>query len=209
MLRRARGRHLSIRWLCSRARKLHEELYPGTPFRASRGWRRRFGKRNGITRRKKTNTNSKSVAERLPAVRLWHTKLAGLVSQKRPGMPDQRFDPKYGRFVPYARLNVDQARAHTRAHTRARACARARRTNTRSAAIMFRFGDQVGWCVGRVKRFYPTLYGGKFNVEVKYEDGDTMDHFLSADSYVGAEIVGADLDNVVPPGSWVVIEKPK
>lgn len=77
------------------------------------------------------------------------------------------------------------------------------------AAIMFRFGDQVGWCVGRVKRFYPTLYGGKFNVEVKYEDGDTMDHFLSADSYVGAEIVGADLDNVVPPGSWVVIEKPK
>ena len=91
-------------------------MYPGTHFLASRGWRRRFGKRNGRARRRKTNTNRKSVAERMPAVKLWHTKLAGLVSQQRPGKPEQRFDPKYGRFVPYTRLNVDQARvvaAHT------------------------------------------------------------------------------------------------
>jgi hypothetical protein len=113
--RRARGRHLSIRWLCTRARALHEEMYPGTRFCASRGWRRRFGKRNGIARRRKTNTNRKPLAERIPAVKLWHTKLAGLVSQRRPGKPEQRFDPKYGRFLPYTRLNVDQARAA--AHT--------------------------------------------------------------------------------------------
>jgi hypothetical protein len=29
----------------------------------------------------------------------------------------------------------------------------------KGAGIMFRFGDQVGWCVGRVKRFYSTRGG--------------------------------------------------
>lgn len=78
----------------------------------------------------------------------------------------------------------------------------------KGAGIMFRFGDQVGWCVGRVKRFYSTLYKGQFNVEVRYEDGDTMDHSFGVDNYVGAAVVGEDLDKVVPPGSWVTIEKP-
>jgi hypothetical protein len=122
---RKRGRHLSLRWLCSRARLIYNELYtePGTPpFRASRGWRRRFCKRHKSARRKKTNSNRKTVEERLPAVREWHTKLAALVSAPRPGKPEQRFDPLYGRFIPWARLNVDQARLRPRCLPYSRVC---------------------------------------------------------------------------------------
>lgn len=79
----------------------------------------------------------------------------------------------------------------------------------KGAVIMFRFGDEVGWCVGRVKRFYSPLFEGKFNAECKYEDGDIIDHTFSAVDYVGEQVVGDDLDKVLRPGAWVVIRKPE
>ena len=69
---RARGRRITIRWVCVKSKRIFSELHPDAEpgqFKASRKWRRRFAKRHNITRRKKTNQKKKSVAERLPEVR--------------------------------------------------------------------------------------------------------------------------------------------
>jgi Transposase len=107
---RARGRHLSIRWLTVKARLLFAKLYPEEEevFAASRSWRRRFFTRNGLTRLKATNTKSKSVEERLPMARIYHQKLALLVSSPPPNKPDAPMDDVFGRFPLHHRRNLDQ-----------------------------------------------------------------------------------------------------
>ena len=105
---RARGRGLSIRWLVTRARQLFADLYPGEAFLASRSWRRRFAKRYKLTRLKKTNTKLHSVAERLPKVQEWHTKLALLVSSPNPRAPEVPLHLVEGRFLMKNRFNMDQ-----------------------------------------------------------------------------------------------------
>ena len=109
---RARGRHLSIRWLTTKARALFAELYPDAtePFLASRSWRRRFMHRHRLTRLKVTNTKSKSVEDRLPVARDFHQKLALLVSNPPPRAPDAPMDAVHGRFLLHDRFNVDQVK---------------------------------------------------------------------------------------------------
>ena len=110
-----------MRWLSVRARNLHVQEYPdcGVVFSASEHWRRRLAARHGIRRRKRTNSNAKPLADRLPGLKRFHANLAALVSLRRPDRPDQRFDPKFGRFLPQMRFSVDQARAPARAPPRA------------------------------------------------------------------------------------------
>ena len=109
---RARGRHLSIRWLTTKARVLFAELYPDAtePFLASRSWRRRFMHRHRLTRLKVTNTKSKNVEERLPLARDFHQKLALLVSNPPPRAPDAPMDAVQGRFLLHDRFNLDQVK---------------------------------------------------------------------------------------------------
>jgi hypothetical protein len=107
---RGRGRHLSIRWLVTKARALFDGMYPdeaGT-FRASRSWRRRFSTRHHITRLKPTNTKSKSVDERLGAAHEFHQKFALLISSLPPGISDAEMDDVFGRFLLENRANMDQ-----------------------------------------------------------------------------------------------------
>ena len=107
---RARGRHLSIRWLVTRARAIFAAEYPDDEgvFLASRNWRRRFARRHKLTRLKVSNTKSTSVEERLPLVREFHQKLALLISSPPPSQPDAVLDPRWGRFLPTHRFNLDQ-----------------------------------------------------------------------------------------------------
>ena len=106
---RARGRHLSIRWLTVKARAIFQKLFPGdAAFKASRGWRCKFMRRNQLTRKKATNTKSKSVAERLPDAQAFHQKLAQLVSCPPPGKPDAPMDDVFGRWLLTRRFNLDQ-----------------------------------------------------------------------------------------------------
>ena len=94
-----------------RAKALFTKLYSADDkdsFKASRSWRRRFGRRHGVKMRRRTNSKSKSVEERLPAVRLFHANTAALVSSASPlGLP---LHSTWGRFLPQDRFNVDQAR---------------------------------------------------------------------------------------------------
>jgi transposase-like protein len=107
---RARGRHLSIRWLTTKARALFARLYPVVeePFLATRSWRRRFMRRHLLARLKPTNTKAKSVEERLPLAHEFHAKLSLLVSSPPPGKPDAPMDAKYGRFLLHNRFSADQ-----------------------------------------------------------------------------------------------------
>ena len=107
---RARGRHLSIRWLVIRARALWALEYPDSDetFMASRSWRRRFAKRHGLTRLKVSNTKSASVAERLPTIQAWHQKLARFVSEPPPAAPEAMLHSRWGRFLPENRFNMDE-----------------------------------------------------------------------------------------------------
>ena len=109
---RSRGRHLSIRWLTTKARVLFAELYPDTtePFLASRSWRRRFMRRHRLTRLKVTNTKSKSIDERLPLAHDVHQKLALLVSNPPPRSLDAPMDAVHGRFLLHDRFNLDQVK---------------------------------------------------------------------------------------------------
>jgi transposase-like protein len=112
----ASGRHLSIRWLVTRARALFKAEYSDTQdvFLASRSWRRRFARRHGLTRLAVSNTKSKSVAERLPAVQQFHQRLALLISAPPPAPSDDDdelpplIDAHWGRFLPSHRFNLDQ-----------------------------------------------------------------------------------------------------
>jgi hypothetical protein len=78
--------------------------------------------------------------------------------------------------------------------------------------IVARFGNDVGWCVGRVRKFYTPsqLRKGKFNVECKYEDGDLVDHTFNIGNYASvSEVSDAELDKKeMMAGTWVVIRKP-
>ena len=107
---RARGRHLSVRWLVTKARVLFAEMYPDEEdvFMASRSWRRRFCKRHGLTRLKPTNVKLKSVAERLPIAKEWHQKFALLVSMLPPGVTEAEMHAVFGRFLPELRCSMDQ-----------------------------------------------------------------------------------------------------
>jgi hypothetical protein len=95
---RARGRHLSLRWLRVRSRQIYDVLYPehaGT-FMASRSWRRRFMKRSNLVRRKKTNSKRKPVDERLPKIRIWHAKLARMLKRTARGASASNADGASG-----------------------------------------------------------------------------------------------------------------
>ena len=71
-------------------------------FRASPGWFNAFLRRNNLSLRVKSNSKSASLEQRLPKVKRWHARL-----RRRLHKGKQR-SPKWGRWLPRNRLNVDQ-----------------------------------------------------------------------------------------------------
>lgn len=105
--RRERGRRISTLWIQSTARRVAKELLPADEkFLASRGWVQRFARRKKLTRRSKTNVKLEALSERLPAIRQFHRDLRAYL--KIPISPDIALDPKYGRYPPGLRINMDQ-----------------------------------------------------------------------------------------------------
>jgi hypothetical protein len=103
--RRARGRKVSERWLCVNAKALAKQYYPAQEFKASHGWRQRFGRRAKIAPRRRTNAKTVSLAERLPQLMQWHRVERLMLTDATQG---PIVDPKWGRFEPENRFNVDQ-----------------------------------------------------------------------------------------------------
>lgn len=98
-MRREKGLRVTEMWLRVRARVLS-----GDPnFKASHGWMVRFAWRARISPRRKTNIKKKKVEDRLPTLQKWHSDLVSkvILSGDNP-------DPKWGRFKPEERVNVDQ-----------------------------------------------------------------------------------------------------
>lgn len=105
--RRRRGRKVSARWLITKARKLHAELYAADKrgFLASHGWRIRFAWRNGIAARVKTNNKLESLEKRLPRMQRWHQSFRKMLQTNAEKLA--QFDAKYGLFPPRLRYNMD------------------------------------------------------------------------------------------------------
>ncbi|KAK3249108.1 hypothetical protein CYMTET_41452 [Cymbomonas tetramitiformis] len=134
--RRSRNRRVAKRWIVVRMRALIRELHPGCDkpaFRASEGWKIRFCKRYNLVPRRKSNLKAKPILERLPALQHFHTVFRKMLSYSSSGklLPipavshyqsvsadtehdrgvlheDDLRDPKWGRFAPHQRFNVDQ-----------------------------------------------------------------------------------------------------
>lgn len=105
--RRKKGRKVSALWLVTTALEITNKEYPNIKFKASRGWRRRFRHRHDISLRKKTNSKSESLEQRLPKMKAWHQRLRSTLQERRANTNDQHTD-QYGRFPVHLRYNVDQ-----------------------------------------------------------------------------------------------------
>jgi hypothetical protein len=106
--RRARGRKVSERWIQATARSLIRQLYPrDTCFKASHGWFLKFAGRAQLSHRSKTNMRSESISDRLPRIRIFHSRLRHELNQKRLITTNQH-DSLWGQYPPKFRYNVDQ-----------------------------------------------------------------------------------------------------
>ena len=70
-------------------------------FRATPSWRCRFYARHKLTIRRRTNKKSLPLAERIEKWKKYHAAL-------RTFLRTNSVDPKYGRYMPRDRYNVDQ-----------------------------------------------------------------------------------------------------
>jgi hypothetical protein len=103
--RRSKGGFVSRYFVIRRARILAKEL--GVNFKASYGWSWRFMRRNKIVRKRRSNKKRKALVERLPDLKKWHRNFREMLKH---GDAD-KLDPKWGRYPPQCRFNVDQSPA--------------------------------------------------------------------------------------------------
>jgi hypothetical protein len=64
--------------------------------------------------------------------------------------------------------------------------------------IVFHFN--VGWVVGRVKKFYPKLREGVYNYQVSYADGIREQH-------IRADLYGHAASDSAPQSAWILLKK--
>lgn len=129
--RRKKKVRVSTRWLTVTFKKLLVEKYPNDTraksFRASYRFAQKWAKRHNLSKRRKSNSKSQSVVERLPKIKAWHKGYRQLLQQPRKvggqlvPWPQQAPDEgsgdltpellehrKWGRFLPKERKNTDQ-----------------------------------------------------------------------------------------------------
>lgn len=111
--KRVRGRKVSKLWL-QKTFKLEITKHYGADakedLKGNRGWLRKFLKRNKISKRRKTNCKSHTIAQRLPEIKSWHKGLKALIQDAG----DRRVDTAVpvhaieGRFLFKDRANFDE-----------------------------------------------------------------------------------------------------
>jgi len=106
--KRDAGIKVSARWIMNQALHLAKQLYPAVKFVASAGWLRRFAHRNKIVPRVKSNAKVHSVAARVPLCQQWHANFRAFLARADIPNTISQFNPKWGRFPPELRFNVDQ-----------------------------------------------------------------------------------------------------
>ncbi|KAK3287338.1 hypothetical protein CYMTET_5139 [Cymbomonas tetramitiformis] len=77
-------------------------------FKGGPDWRRRFAKRFGLAKRRRTNNKNKSKGERTSAILDWQSTYFQML--RGAGAPaNTTIDDKWGRFLPTHRINVDKS----------------------------------------------------------------------------------------------------
>ena len=99
-------------WMKSAVKSVEAQIAPDEsklrrPFVASNHWLVRFAERHSLVVRRATNKKETSIAERLPLIQQFHSKLQAFISaDSLPGESSHLF---YGRFLPENCFNMDQS----------------------------------------------------------------------------------------------------
>ena len=112
-VRRSKGLRVLERWLVINMRKLIRKYYGdemADKFKGSYGWVGKYAARHDISLRRRTNHKNTSVEERLPIIKRWHARLR----RRLKTGPNQNLHPKWGRWLPWNRLNIDQVPCNLR-----------------------------------------------------------------------------------------------
>ena len=112
--KRTRGERVTGQWLRVSMKRLVREFAGADVadgFKASKWWLRSFARRFGMSLRRKSNSRAESVLVRLPKIKRWHARLR----RRLRGGPQEKLDPKWGRWLPRNRLSVDQVPCNLRA----------------------------------------------------------------------------------------------
>ncbi len=109
--RRQQGIKVSKLWLCKKMKCKVEQLYGANKasyFKASRSWFQRFKKRHQITLRNRTNKKNISSEDCRETIQMFHRSLRKSLKTCRQRNTNAHIHPKWGRFLPENRYNVDQ-----------------------------------------------------------------------------------------------------
>ena len=109
--RRQKGAKVSKLWFCQKMKTKVKEIYgaeKASSFKASQNWFQRFKKRYHISWRKRTNKKKESNEDCLPSIQHFHRSLLKTLKTKRRRDSKAKIDPKWGRWLPKNRYNVDQ-----------------------------------------------------------------------------------------------------
>ncbi|XP_028404065.1 tigger transposable element-derived protein 2-like [Dendronephthya gigantea] len=109
-LRRAAGSKVSKLWIKKTMKAKIEMCYgkeAAERFKGSHNWFQRFKKRHGIVLRRRTNKKKDSADDGRSTIQKFHRNLRkSLKTQRRRNRSS--IDPKYGRWLPKNRYNIDQ-----------------------------------------------------------------------------------------------------
>lgn len=97
--KRAKGLAVSTEWVLLQAKKMRG----GVEVKYGDSWACRFRKRNNLTLRAVTHKRPLPMSERVKILATWHKKLREFLAAG-----SNTVDPKWGRYIPMDRYNVDQ-----------------------------------------------------------------------------------------------------
>ena len=103
---RGKGQVVSFAWLYTHASKIHKELNPDSTRRLSPSVVVAFKRKYHIKMRRVQCRKQKPRTDGVSALLAWHAELREGVIRTGPNLPF--YDPKFGRYSPDRRFNVDQ-----------------------------------------------------------------------------------------------------
>ena len=110
-LRRAAGSKVTKLWLKKKMKEKIEACYgteQAAKFKGSSNWFQRFKRRHNIVLRRRTNKKKVCADDGRDTILKFHRGLRKSLNTKRRRNKSSEVDPKYGRWAPKNRYNVDQ-----------------------------------------------------------------------------------------------------
>ena len=110
-LRRAAGSKVTKLWLKKKMKEKIEACYgteQAAKFKGSSSWFQRFKRRHNIVLRRRTNKKKVCADDGRDTILKFHRGLRKSLNTKRKRKKSSEVDPKYGRWAPKNRYNVDQ-----------------------------------------------------------------------------------------------------